>query len=1747
MFLGQSSMVMASPYSTGGGGTHFEAKVTAYYLAATLARAPALGVPAQYVTEVLTQRAAFGAPLDDLVVKGATEDGSAATLHLQVKSDLAFTPSDDEWVATLGLAWDTLGEPFNSLTDRLGVAISAYSARADKHYQTVLKWASASVDASHFFARLSQRDFSHKDMREFVSNTRSILAAHAGRTIADEELWQLLRCFVILHFDFARDESRDLGAAQDRIRAVLSADRRQQAGAVWSFLVEQAGELAPVGGGANRETLQAELAKASLPNAVDAGLWRNILAVHRESDRALGQIKADIHGLRLNREAIRGAVREALQDGRFIQIDGEPGSGKSALLREIAEEAARMGPLFVLKDSRIQPRGWPAHAAMLGVTADLVALLGEFAGCGTPILFIDGIDKITDPAVQLTVNDLVTAISKEPRLGAWRILATVREQNLQHIATWLDPDALKRLPVRTVTVPALDDNELLVIAAAFLRLRPLLLETGPADMLLRRPFFVEAILGLAEGAGGASLPATEVQLLKLWWELGGSERRDFSPAQHRRNILLALAERLAEDPDRPISIRHLAPEPLEDLKSAGVIRDKELGHSVIFAHDIYEEWALSEMLIGMRTEIATLLPRLHEPQLLVRPLQLFASSLLEDGSTEEAWRLLYGSLGKSQLRPVWQRAVLVSTLRSTRTGQLLDKLQGFLSENDNENLKKLLLALQTLEVVPNPTFLDEKSFPDLEPSERVQLAHHTALPKFLVWLRFFDWYFGHGEPEPALISDLLPVFSTWQRACAGHSVRHSDTIGKISFEWLREFEAARHVDRFENRRDPFGIDFDYHEEKEVEKSIRTLFLGSAGDVPELVAAYLKDASSRPRRHMVRDEILSNSTAIAKHLPTEIVDYVLAAFFAHPEDDGRRRSSTSPLRELGLMGMSKFYPASPYQSPFLVLLRFHEAEGHRLVRSICNHCIDVWRWEIAHGDSYRGPAIPIPVELEFAWGKQTFWGDGQVYTWFRGNWGNAATASALMALELWAFERIDAGDDFAEVFRKVVEGNKSVGVLGLATSLALAYQGQSIELALPLVTEIRIWEWDIARSVTDQASPSNEIGDWFRHKHLLQAVRDLNSRPHRAFEIRSLVPYYVLWHDQVLRDRYAEAVQKFAQASLFSYEEERGDPEHVAALRKKATWYWEQATPEFWRTEFDEDSGQYKIWNDPPSANSEERLAHQQRFALLNKCVGLSLWAEKAREEGKVGDSFSIADALRQAQELDQDDLFDIYDDEELTQERRKAAVAGVAYAVAKFSSDESWTEERAAWCLDVIQRAATTPNAQSPYKTRGMLLIMDSAVFAAYGYAALLGRGSAIEAAQCGILSLAVDPMEGIISAVAASAADYAQAYPDFYWVMFALLVRSCVAANRDIPSDYSSVWDEAEATACDELPTQAETALIDGKLPILPSIPLPWIKGEASNEAVKDGEYEDSSGTGGYRRNDDVFLWHVAEKAIFPVQLAAILTDPWKRAQFLALLGQLVEYTVQEIVPPFAKRRRDRSGDTPFQWVFQANDWLGRIATHLEPDEIDELFGPVAGADNETALLIAHSFVPSFMINGLLVAKPARPEILGVWKKIAEWLLQNPETRRLDGEYLDRDFSAAAMALLLCVHGDFGPIVCGIEEGWAELPNLLPTLERAVRTLGVNETLYLAVMKLFDAGGFDLLPDPALAWLRDIVIARKADQDFWQKNGDDTVKLLTKLLDQKEAVLSDEHRGCISLIVDILVDNGVRGAGFLQQERLRA
>jgi len=104
--------------------------------------------------------------------------------------------------------------------------------------------------------------------------------------------------------------------------------------------------------------------------------------------------------------------------------------------------------------------------------------------------------------------------------------------------------------------------------------------------------------------------------------------------------------------------------------------------------------------------------------------------------------------------------------------------------------------------------------------------------------------------------------------------------------------------------------------------------------------------------------------------------------------------------------SYYFPASPIHEPFASLFAKKPEDALGLVRDLTNHAIKGWCQVQLLNRSRMG--TPIPVVLEFPWGKQEFWGDWHVYNWFMGQLAPSPLDCALLALSYWAFKQIEDG-------------------------------------------------------------------------------------------------------------------------------------------------------------------------------------------------------------------------------------------------------------------------------------------------------------------------------------------------------------------------------------------------------------------------------------------------------------------------------------------------------------------------------------------------------------------------------------------------------------------------------------------------------------------------------------------------------------------------------------------------------------------
>jgi hypothetical protein len=354
------------PAATGNAGAGFEAKVGAYYLLDLLANSEPRGLPGATSQHVQFQQAPAGFPMDDVIVHAIGADGLPATLELQAKRTLNFTRSDKEFKDIVRRMWRAAQKPeFRSTSYELAVAVSRSSTRIERACQEVLHWARQETDGTTFETNINREGFASPTMRDFVAVFRENLAAAGAPTDADT-VWRLLRRFNIMVFDFEAPASDYEHRARERGRTALVPDQAARATELWPLLAATALDLARAGGDIDRVELQGRLQQ---PYGMRFGVPADLRNVHCKltgaAHDALADIKDRLGGVRLARTHTIASAETLLEQHRVLDITGEGGVGKSAVLKHLAQRLATEGSIIVIAPARnpwrLDGHGQPAR------------------------------------------------------------------------------------------------------------------------------------------------------------------------------------------------------------------------------------------------------------------------------------------------------------------------------------------------------------------------------------------------------------------------------------------------------------------------------------------------------------------------------------------------------------------------------------------------------------------------------------------------------------------------------------------------------------------------------------------------------------------------------------------------------------------------------------------------------------------------------------------------------------------------------------------------------------------------------------------------------------------------------------------------------------------------------------------------------------------------------------------------------------------------------------------------------------------------------------------------------------------------------------------------------------------------------------------------------------------------------------------------------------------------------------------
>ncbi|WP_409970435.1 hypothetical protein [Piscinibacter sp.] len=1044
---------IASPAAAGPAGPRLEGHVGAQYLLPLLSGGEARGLPGVVVTRVAFQRAGLGHPMDDLIVTGHDSQGAPATLELQAKRTIAFTAGDSVFADVVALACRAAAKPeFETTRYELAVAIARTSTKIEQGVQDVLTWAREYQKPEDFFRRLNQAGAAHQGMRDFVEAFRGHMRT-AGAMHDNAAVWWLLRRLQILAFDFEQPGSLCALYARERCVALLAPQQADRAGQLWDSLQQIALEIDAAGGDLDAAALRERIAgELGYRLAGDRRLHVARDRLAEAAENTLATVGTRVRGVSLDRGNRVAAALSSLEQGRYLEIRGAGGVGKSGILKDLAQRFGVEARVVVVAPHRIPGGGWAALQAQLGCDANARELLTDLAGDGGATLFIDGLDRFDDPGQRATVSDLIRAAAQ---VRGFRVVVTARLDFDADARAWLPTLALQELgEALPLVIDELSDDEVSWFANTDPALAALLRPGHPAEKLVRNLYRLNR-LARSVAADGAA-PFSEAQMAWQWWTSGDSV--DATGRLDRRRVLRALAvHSLASS--APMDSSALSAEAIAALTESGSLRAIS-SICVEPTHDVLRDWAIGCLLCEEPKHFAAFALESPAPMRLVRGVELAARLHSESGNDATAWRALLDRVSLPGAHGSWRRAVLLALARSERAQEALNRCLPALAADHAELLSDLVRVAVTVDSQPAAPLWAALG------ADTSKLTDDFVAPRGPAWFNLIAWSLAIGDRLPdGAVPQFVELYSRWCSAFAGQDALSPLLVARLH-AWLVEVEAKNHpkasgFQAWMGAKEAPGLSMTTAQESDL----RTAFLLWCKLRPADTEAYLRGVAAHPYRHVLFRQLLSFVGTAPYAAPQAVADLFLQGL---PEGDSEEDDRHSRIRDAFAAWDLEYFPASPARAPFLDLLQANKEQGLRLVRGVVAHAVRRRSRGREPGDN----RIEVPLHS----GPRSFpW--RQSYTWSRAQ-DSHLVASALMALEAWAHLRIERGEPVQAVIDDVLgpEGSCAAYLL-VAVDVMLSHWPKSRECLWPFAASAELLALDRQRFANDTVNGNGIFTAW----------------------------------------------------------------------------------------------------------------------------------------------------------------------------------------------------------------------------------------------------------------------------------------------------------------------------------------------------------------------------------------------------------------------------------------------------------------------------------------------------------------------------------------------------------------------------------------------------------------------------------------------------------------------------------------------
>ena len=1494
------------------------------------------------------------------------------------------------------------------------------------------------------------------------------------------------------------------------------------------------------------------------------------------SQQSLELVSKIIDGVELSRPTLHKDFEDKLNSGRFIQITGLSGTGKSVLLRQIIESKTNGLPfLFIKSDQLMGSSNWLEYLSRVGLPSFSVSewLISLEAVGGVPIVFIDGIDRVSENSKPL-VEDLIRTILNNYDLANWKIVATLRDTGLEPLKVWIGA-LLNNTKIQTINMELLNDDECDELAQKIPKIQKLLFSNSKIKDIIRRPFFTKVVTGLK---ADNFEPESELELIDAWWKRGGFNATGQS-IYNRQDFLKRLSELKSQNLSNSVKRRDIKPiDSLESLVVDGIVYVNSKSSTVDFTHDIFYEWSLLYLLLEEDQDWLNKIESFGQPPYIGRVVELLAQREFID----DQWMSHLENPKFQELRSQWLRAWVIGPIGHPKFIELSSGYTQALQQKDFDLFNMLLTWFQAEKTKANPIFLEQ---PD-----KLQLAIQYPWPSdAFLWQTLLEYVLKLIPSTPHQVyPQILKIFEVWQYVGINvPSNQMSKIILDVSINWLLEISQKERSNDWKQI-----VNFE-----DFKSRLINLILVSMQSNPSYLERYLKFLLLENQvSKEIYAHIVGASSLISQHHPKLLADLTLKfllgelpkvrikreeishhrnhqylqELLAKPEEERTKEEQLkidrralffhqAPYQQiqskdwenLAIKSESRhFYPSSPLKDPFFSLLTYSEDTGLQLIRDLSNHAIQAWKQLCEISEK-----VPLPTIMEFPWEVQEFWGNEKEYIWKKPVWINNAISSAYMVLENWSFDQLEKGKDFDELIQKITSGHESVAILDVVNVLALNKQVISNSI-FPVVTNFKILELDKYRFQQDLQEPSTilvSFQDGSKYQKDIEAVRHNYDREGHKSSLEFLLQNYFISPE--FRELTKDKLSNFKASLPFDFEHESTDESVIDFLKKRADFYAEYAnTKNYSYQEIDEKKIIF-FFNHPEYKEQAESEKYKQQNDFLI-CSNITYWAEKSLEANMIQNNFIVDSAIEFLKNIEKENLFldacNIDDDSYVIGRMKQNAFSALATMILVFRADSK--EDDLEWARDLLNQVIKLPYSSYEIDCPQASLAFHPKKFLAKALVSEIIHDSMNDSTFSNLINIVASPSYEISLMALKECFKLFEINPKYTWTAICLSFALC--KNR-LKYRIHNLENYSEAkTELDQVYDLLNNYLESNDDWCTLSKPdAPWVElDEETLQRNKERERKIAKAYNQRWHDDKVVLRWVKSNNLWNYELAGkiihLLPDKLlhdtTQAYILDFLESCLKWTIEKQEPSWLEEnQRFDDKDIICEWNYSLSNALASVVGVFPEEEIKSRFLiPILSLKTDTCWELLYPFVENYICRYIYDTQNIPKNALDV--------LDLCLNRFLNAEFFDKksyragkisgfDSPKIAKSLMFVSLDQNVPLASRFVSGdWSEIGVILPLVDKYVRTVGWVEYVIHLFLKLCERS---IQNYPSNAYADQILELLSLDEQLnWNEQVYQKMSSLIQIFIDKEQSMPIELRQKFLKIVDWLVDRGDRRSAELQQ-----